>query len=81
MVAQRTGDLLHRFEFASHGSCTPLVEKPLSPGRTHVLPEPLEIFSQQVGSNGLQIVLKQFGEFQRLLQRQILSAFQQTCTF
>jgi hypothetical protein len=61
MVAQGAGDLLHRFELAPHRPGTPLVEELAGPAGTYVLPELLEIFSQQVRPHRPQIVFQQLG--------------------
>src|SRR5215469_4175319 len=59
MNPQGFGNFLHRVNTRAHGLLNPEVEIQTSPGRGVVVPEALEVFFEQIGTNGLQVVAAQ----------------------
>jgi len=52
---QHFSDLLHRFDFGSHGSCAPGIKELAGSSRRTVAPESLKIFFEQVGADGSEV--------------------------
>ena len=57
--AQHPGDLLHWLDAGSHGFIAPEIEKHAGPGGRVVFPEPLKIFLEEIGADGLEVVAEQ----------------------
>src|SRR5581483_4130894 len=66
MLAERTGDLLHRLDTGTYGLTAPLVEKLAGPGRRVVRPELLKRLLEYVGPDGRQVVPEQVAQAQAL---------------
>src|ERR1700676_264981 len=75
--ADHAGDFLHRLEARSHHLFAPLVHEFFRPRRGDILPEQLELFLEQVGAYGLQVVREQVRESDCLAFAQVLGALQQ----
>ena len=73
MFAQCLSHLLHWFDLGAHGPSAPCIKKFASIVGADILPELLEVFLQKVGSDGTQIVLHQFGQFDVLFVSQVLT--------
>ena len=80
MRSQHFGDLLHRFDFGSHGSCAPGIKELASPSRGTVTPESLKIFLEQVGTDGSEVACEQILQSVHLLFGQVFGSFQETPT-
>lgn len=80
MSPQHFGNLLHRFDFGSHGSCAPGIKEFASPSRRTVTPESLKIFLEQVGADGSEVACEQIFKPIHLLFSQIFRPFQETPT-
>ena len=78
MTPQALRDLLHRREPAPHGLSAPGIEELPRPSRGCILPEPLELFAQQVSPNALEVVLQQLGKPGGLVVREVLRSLEQT---
>lgn len=57
--AKHLGNLLHRLELGTYGSCTPLIKKLACPGWGLVLPETLKIFLEKVRLDRLEVAFEQ----------------------
>ena len=77
MSSQHFGNLLHRFDFGTHGSCTPGIKELASTSRITVAPESLKIFLEQVGTDGSKVTCEQILEPVHLLFGQFFWSFQQ----
>src|SRR5262245_29084360 len=62
VTSQGLGDLLHWLDARAHSLLTPLVEELGGPSRRVVFPELLEVFVEQVGSYGLEVVAQQVAQ-------------------
>ena len=62
MLAEGTGDLLHRLDAGPHGLAAPLIEELAGPSGRVVIPELLEGFLEKVSADSFQIVPKQIAE-------------------
>lgn len=76
MSSQHFGNLLHRFDFGTHGSCAPGIKELASPSRITVAPESLKIFLEQVGPDGSKVTCEQILEPDHLLFGQLFWSFQ-----
>ena|ERR1022692_2711216 len=56
MSPEGGGKPFHGFDSGTHDLLTPEIKVHASPGRGGVIPEALEIFLEQIGANGLEVV-------------------------
>jgi putative ABC transport system permease protein len=61
----------HRLNPGAHGFLTPEVEIPAGPGGGVVVPEALEVFFEQIGTNGLQVIAEEIAQAELLLRSEI----------
>ena len=59
MLAQHACDFLHGLDARAHRPSAPSVEERAGPVRRDVVPEELELFFQQVGAHGPEVVLQE----------------------
>src|SRR5215467_1468423 len=78
MRAESACDFLHRVNAAAHGLVAPEIQEHASPSGRIVLPELLEVFLEQIGADGLQVVAKQIAQAELLLRGEIVLAFEHT---
>jgi len=56
MSLEGGGKLFHEFDSGTHVCLTPEIKVCANPGRGGGVPEALEIFFEQIGANGLEVV-------------------------
>ena len=77
-VPQILGDFLHRPKPAAHGLSAPRLEELARSCRADVFPEPLELLTEQMGPDALEVVLHKFGEFSGMVVRAVAHDFRTT---
>ena len=80
MSAKGFGNFLHRLNPGAHGFLTPEAEIPAGPGGGVVVPEALEVFFEQIGTNGLQVIAEEVAQAELLLRSEIGFALQDAPT-
>ena len=56
MSPEGSDELFHGIEPAAHGAGAPFLEEPAGPVGTFIMPERIEGFLEQIGSDGLEVV-------------------------
>lgn len=80
VTTEHSGDFFHGFESGAHDLSAPFIEEDTSPMRRDIIPKELEVFFQQVGSNGSQVVAKEIGQGIDLVVGQVFRAFEEAPT-
>src|SRR5450759_568695 len=78
MAPEHARHLLHWLDAGEHGLMAPRGEELAGPGGRYVFPELLEVFFEQVGTDGLQVEAEQIPEAEALLPGEIPFALEKT---
>ena len=77
---QVLGDFLHRPKPALQGLSAPRLEELARPCRAGVFPELLELLTEQMGPDALEVVLQELGSLGGLVAREVLGPLEQAPT-
>lgn len=77
MIPNHFSNFLHGFNFRTHDSSAPFFHELLCPGWGSIFPEALEIFSEEVGPDSLEIVTQELLELDSLFISEIFWPFEE----
>nr|VFK78863.1 MAG: hypothetical protein BECKSD772D_GA0070982_10281 [Candidatus Kentron sp. SD] len=77
MIAQHSGNFLHRFDLGAHGFCAPIIQKQLAPIGRCIGPKKLELLFQKIAFHCFQVVLQKFRQLAPLLFCKVIRSFEE----